>query len=80
MLVTNLIYGFVDFVCYIVLPKIIDVKKVGRRGGTMLMMSISAIGCFGTAFFTFKMMGEEQGSPILIPEIQVFSDLNTDPW
>jgi len=59
VLVTNLIYGFVDFVCYIVLPKIIDVKKIGRRGGTMLMMTISAIGCFGTAFFTYKMMGEE---------------------
>ena len=59
-MVTNLIYGFVDFVCYIVLPKIIDIKKIGRRGGTMLMMTISAIGCFGTAFFTYKMMGTLQ--------------------
>ena len=59
-MVTNLIYGFVDFVCYIVLPKIIDIKKIGRRGGTMLMMTISAIGCFGTAFFTYKMMGTFQ--------------------
>jgi len=61
VLVTNLIYGMVDFVCYLVLPFIIDSKKIGRRGGTMIMMTISAIGCVSTALFTYLMVGEELG-------------------
>ena len=55
----NMVYGCLDFVCYLILPNIIDLKRVGRRGGTILMMSISAVGCLGTAFFTFQMDGEE---------------------
>lgn len=61
VLITNLIYGMVDFVCYIILPFIIDAKKIGRRGGTMIMMTISAVGCISLAVFTFLMMGEELG-------------------
>ena len=37
---------------------IIDVKKIGRRGGTMIMMTISAVGCLSTALFTYLMMEE----------------------
>ena len=60
-MVTNLIYGMVDFVCYIILPFIIDSPKIGRRGGTMIMMTISAVGCLSLALFTYLMMGEVLG-------------------
>ena len=34
-------------------------KRIGRRGGTMLLMTISAIGCFGIALFTYLESTEE---------------------
>ena len=44
VLMTNFLNGFVEFLCFLFLPFLIDLKIIGRKYGIIITMSIGAIG------------------------------------
>ena len=44
VLMANFLNGFVEFVCFLFLPFLIDLKIIGRKYGIIITMGIGAIG------------------------------------
>ena len=44
VLMTNFLNGFVEFVCFLFLPFLIDLRVIGRKYGIIITMGIGSLG------------------------------------
>ena len=51
LLMNNFINGLLEFICYIFLPFIIDIRCIGRKYGIIITMTIGVLGCLFSAIF-----------------------------
>ena len=70
ILMNNFYNGLLEFTSYLILPYLIDWKRIGRKYGTVVTMSIGAIGCIGAGIFVieFKIYQKKLISRLVLSE------------
>ena len=61
ILMNNFYNGLLEFTSYLILPYLIDWKRIGRKYGTVVTMSIGAIGCIGAGVKPSMIQGRRSG-------------------